>query len=81
MNITQKHTRHIDHLAEDSYMEQYRSEIMTKETKEFLADKLREFGLKVQAYPNLTWAEIQPAILILILEELQDINKRLGKDV
>ncbi len=54
---------------------------MTKETKEFLADKLQEFGLKVQGYPNLTWAEIQPALLILILEELQDINKKLGKNV
>ncbi len=80
MNSIQKHTKHIDRLAVDSYMEQYRSGIMTKETKEFLADKLKEFGLKVQAYPNLTWAEIQPAILVLILEELQDINKRLSKD-
>ncbi len=61
-------------------MDQDRSKIMTKETKEFLADKLKEFGLQVQGYPNLTWAEIQPAILVLILEELQDINKRLEKN-
>ena len=53
---------------------------MTKEIKEVLADKLQEFGFRVQGYPNLTWAEIQPAILILILEELQELNKKLGKN-